>query len=260
MPLRVEIPRHRLYPIFGFLLALGAPAGLLLLRGLSEGLLLTPGWIASELEARALTYAYVTISTATMFVVLGFVLGSNQDLLQRMSLTDPLTGLANRRHFDKRLREELARCERYSQPLALMFVDVDDLKSINDRKGHEAGDNALRAVSRTLVRCSRATDLAARIGGDEFAVLAPSVTMAEAAIIAERIRSTLTAEASWVAADLPGFALSMGIADTRSVTELHPDRIYAAADRALLQAKQEGKNRVALAPLANEPQPELQQT
>lgn len=260
MPLRVEIPRRRLYPIFGFFFALGAPGGLLLLRGITEGALLTPGWIGGELEARALTYGYVAVTTAAMFVGLGFMLGSNQDLLQRMSLTDPLTGLANRRHFDKRLREELARCERYSQPLALMFLDIDDLKSVNDRKGHEAGDNAIRAVARTLIRCCRATDLAARIGGDEFGVLAPSVTMAEAAVIAQRIQSSLTAEASWVSADLPALALSIGIADTRSVNDLHPDRLYAAADRALLRAKREGKDRVALAPLADEPEPQLQRT
>lgn len=260
MPFRVEIPRRRLYPILGLFLALGAPSGLLLLRGLEEGSLLTRGFIGHELAERALTYGYIATATAAMFVGLGWMLGANQDLLQRMSLTDALTGLANRRHFERRLREEIARCERYGQPLALMFLDLDDLKSVNDRQGHEAGDNAIRAVARTLLRCCRATDLAARIGGDEFAVLAPSVMMAEASIIAERIRGSLETEASWVAADLPPLELSIGIADTRCVNELHPDRLYAAADRALLLAKQEGKNRVRLSPLASEPEPELQQT
>src|SRR3990172_11692659 len=97
------------------------------------------------------------------------MIGSNEDQLQRISSTDPLTGLANRRLLDKRLREELARVDRYNHPLALMLLDLDGLKTVNDRRGHEAGDNAIPAVARTLPKACRNTDLAARFGGDEFA-------------------------------------------------------------------------------------------
>jgi diguanylate cyclase (GGDEF)-like protein len=241
------VSRRRLYPILGLFLALGAPGGLLILRGLTQRQLGSWAWVAGDVETHALTYGYIAVSTAIMFVGLGFIIGSNEDLLQRVSLTDPLTGLANRRHLDKRLREELARVDRYKNPLALMLLDLDGLKDLNDRKGHDAGDAALRAVARTLEKSCRATDLAARYGGDEFAVLSPNITQAEARTLAERIRSTLGTEASWVAADLPPLTLSIGIADTGSIRDLHPDRLYSAADRALYQAKKGGRNRVILA-------------
>jgi diguanylate cyclase (GGDEF)-like protein len=246
---REPIPRRRLYPVLGFLLALGAPAGLLLFQGLAEGSLLSGEWMRNELESRALTYGYLAVSTSILFLGLGYVIGSHEDLLQRMSLTDPLTGLANRRLLDKRLREELARVDRYGQPLTLMLIDLDGLKSVNDRRGHEAGDNAIRAVARTLQKTCRSTDLASRFGGDEFAVLAPGITELEARTLAERIRRSLDMEASWVAVNLPRLTLSIGIADTRSLPDLHPDRLYSAADRALYRAKSGGKDRVVLSSL-----------
>src|SRR3972149_703650 len=137
-------PKRRLYPVLGFLIALVPPGGLLLFQGLAEGGLGSWDWIREELQTRALTYGYLAVSTAIMFLGLGYVIGSNEDLLQRISLTDPLTGLAKRRLLDKRLREELARVHRYDHPLTLMLLDLDGLKNVNDRRGHEAGGNALR--------------------------------------------------------------------------------------------------------------------
>lgn len=246
--MKVEtIPKRWLYPLLGFFLAVGAPGGLVVMRGLLVGRLLSLDWLVSEIASRALTYGYMAASTALMFVGLGFIIGAHEDLLQRMSMTDPLTGLANRRQFDKRLREEIARVERYGQALTLMLFDLDELKELNDLKGHEVGDDAIRAAARTLQHNCRATDLAARIGGDEFGLLAPSITMGEAQAIAERIRKSLRAEASWVASGLPPITLSIGIADTSCVPALHADRLYSAADRALYRAKQEGRDRALLA-------------
>jgi diguanylate cyclase (GGDEF)-like protein len=248
----VTIPKRQLYPVLGFFIAIGAPGGLLVLRGLVQQELWNWSWLEQEIYTRSLTYGYIAVSTAILFVGLGFILGSNEDLLQRVSVTDPLTGLANRRLLDRRLREELARVDRYNQPLTLMLLDLDGLKKVNDRKGHEAGDNAIRAVARTLSKSCRSTDLAARLGGDEFAVLAPNIAEAEALPLAERIRTGLGREASWVAVDLPPLTLSIGIADSRTISELHPDRLYSAADRALYRAKQEGKDRVVLASVPDE--------
>ncbi len=98
-----NVPRRRLYPVLGFFLAIGAPGGLLLMRALARAEL-NWEWIANELATRALTYGYIAASTAIMFIGLGIIIGSNEDLLQRASLTDPLTGLANRRLYDRRLR------------------------------------------------------------------------------------------------------------------------------------------------------------
>jgi diguanylate cyclase (GGDEF)-like protein len=246
--MRVEaVPRRRLYPILGFFVALGAPAGLLILRGLVQEQLFQWGWIRNEVATQALTYGYIAASTAILFVGLGYILGANEDLLQRVSLTDPLTGLANRRLLDRRLREELARVDRYKNALSLMLLDLDGLKTLNDLKGHEAGDNAIRAVARTLQKTCRSTDVAARFGGDEFAVLAPNVTALEARTLAERVRRSLGMEASWVAVDLPPLTLSIGIADLSTIAELHSDRLYSAADRALYRAKESGRDRVVLA-------------
>ncbi len=245
------IPKRRLYPFLGFFLAVGAPGGLLLMRTLAHAELGNWAWMAHELSTRALTYGYIAASTALMFAGLGAIIGSHEDLLERMSLTDPLTGLANRRHFDRRLREELARVGRYNQPLAMLLLDLDGLKNVNDAGGHESGDNALRAIARTLQHTCRNTDLAARIGGDEFIVLAPNITEGEAETLAERIRKMLTAEASWVSTTLPPLTLSIGVADTRCIRELHPDRLYTAADRALYRAKQTGKDRVVLSEMEN---------
>ena len=184
----LAIPKRRSYPILGLILALGAPGGLLAIRAfvVAEGEGATWPWIAAELSSRALTYGYVTLSTAIVFVGLGFVIGSHEDTLQRLSITDPLTGLPNRRHFEQRLGEELARATRHDHPLALMLLDLDGLKRVNDTSGHDAGDDALRAVARALQGTRRTTDVAARTGGDEFAVLAPNITGSEAETLAER--------------------------------------------------------------------------
>ncbi|HSF15659.1 MAG TPA: GGDEF domain-containing protein [Vicinamibacteria bacterium] len=246
------IPKRQLYPLLGFFLALGAPGGLLVLRGLVLGRLLSADWVVSELADRPITYGYMAVSTALMFVGLGFILGANEDLLKKMSMTDALTGLANRRQFDKRLREEVARVDRYGQRLTLMLLDLDELKNLNDQKGHEAGDNAIRAVARTMQHNCRATDLAARIGGDEFGLIAPGITMTDALTVAERIQRSLRTEASWVASELPPLTLSIGIADTSCTLQLDPDRLYAAADGALYRAKEQGRDRVLMAPVRDE--------
>ena len=241
------ILKSRLYPILGFFLAIGAPGGLLLFRALIHNAIGSWDWIYDEVSSRALTYGYIAVTTTIIFVGLGSILGANEDLLRRMASTDPLTGLVNRRIFDLRLREELARADRYHQPVTLMILDLDGLKDINDELGHDAGDSALKAVARSLQRTCRATDLPARFGGDEFCVLAPNI-MEEAALkLAERIRLTLSNEASWVDAGLPPLTVSIGITDTGCIDENHPDKLYLMADRALLNAKQSGKNRVVLA-------------
>lgn len=250
-----NIPRRRLYPVLGGLLAAFAPGGLLLLRGSILGQLLSQGFIVEELSSRALTYAYIGVSTAIVFIGLGIVLGSHEDLLKRISLTDALTELPNRRHFERRLRDELARVDRYGHALALMMIDLDRLKGINDQLGHEAGDNAIRAVARTMEKSCRTTDFAARFGGDEFAVLAPNINAKEAQKIAERIRQGLAAEVSWVPAELPPLTLSIGVADTWAIPQNHPDRLLAAADKALYAAKQNGRDRVVLATPVRQPDP-----
>ena len=139
-------PKRRLYPVLGLFLAVGAPGGLLVMRALVHGELGNWGWAVEELLSRALTYGYIAGATALLlFVGLGAVLGSHEDLLRRVSLTDPLTGLPNRRHSDRRLLDELARVDRYKNPLTLMLIDLDGLKAVNDLSGHEVGGATAQA-------------------------------------------------------------------------------------------------------------------
>jgi diguanylate cyclase (GGDEF)-like protein len=183
------------------------------------------------------TLLYVTLSTLAAFSAFGWVLGRHADALADLSRTDPLTGLRNQRAFDERLEEEVTRAGRYGEPLSVLILDIDALKAINDRSGHDAGNEALRAVATALRRGARQSDLAARIGGDEFAVVAPSADARDALALGERIRSL-------VADGTDGITVSVGVA-TLDRERKTPGALVRAADRALYQAKRDGRNRVA---------------
>lgn len=213
------------------------------MRALLAGAFPTPSWVLAELRALAPTYLYLAVATTTVFAILGWIVGSQQDLLDEKATTDGLTGLANRRHFDARLRAELGRARRYGTPLALVLVDVDNLKKLNAEGGHEGGDEALRAVGETIAHVVRADDLGARVGGDEFAVITPMTAATEALEVAERIRRTLRERR-------PGrFAtptVSIGISEVTK-DRGGPASLFAAADRALYLAKERGRDRAVLA-------------
>jgi diguanylate cyclase (GGDEF)-like protein len=170
-------------------------------------------------------------------------------LYQRLELeavTDGLTELPNRRQFEERLSEELARVERFGGTLALVLADLDDFKAVNDRHGHLAGDDVLRAFSDVLRDTVRDIDTAARYGGEEFALLLPNTDEVGAARLAERVRATM---ADRPIETFPGALVtvtaSFGVAAfPASPTE---GELFAAADGALYRAKRAGKNRVAVA-------------
>ena len=165
---------------------------------------------------------------------------SHAELLRRLehlSLSDPLTGLGNRRAFDEALAEELARARRNGTPLGLVMLDVDHFKRFNDRHGHQAGDDVLVAVARVLGDVARAEDRACRVGGEEFAVLLPGADEAAAAAVAERIRAGVAA-----APAAEPITVSLGVAATRG--EHDAAALFAQADERLYAAKQAGRNRV----------------
>ena len=240
-------PRSKTYALAGALLALGAPFGLLVVEALLAGSVPGPAWVAERLERELAIYVYVTLSTTAVFSAFGWIIGQKSDRLDAMSLTDALTGLGNRRHLDRRVHDELARSGRYHTPLALLLIDVDRLKDINDRGGHQAGDAALKLVARAIARTARKTDLAARFGGDEFALLASDTTAADALAIAERLRKDIHA-------GTPGSpSVSIGVADLHEAPSLEPEALYRAADRALYVSKTSGRNRVSSLPSSDEP-------
>jgi diguanylate cyclase (GGDEF)-like protein len=108
-----------------------------------------------------------------------------------MAITDPLTRLCNRRHADQVLREELQRCERYSQPMSVAVFDIDHFKQFNDSFGHQAGDNVLLAVANALIDCTRSMDVCARIGGEEFLVIFPCTRLRDAEKVMARVQQVL---------------------------------------------------------------------
>jgi diguanylate cyclase (GGDEF)-like protein len=163
----------------------------------------------------------------------------------RSAITDHLTGLFNRGHFDACLRKEINRCRRYGQSASLLMMDLDDFKRVNDLHGHPAGDAALREVGRLLVQRVRDIDVAARYGGEEFAVILPETRRTHAHVVAERIRSEV--ERHFRRKGGPGerLTLSGGIASFPHDAE-SPGQLVERSDQALFRAKREGKNRIAI--------------
>jgi diguanylate cyclase (GGDEF)-like protein len=164
---------------------------------------------------------------------------------QLMSITDPLTGLLNRRYLEERLMEELNRSRRYEYPMSFMMIDIDDFKHYNDRNLHQAGDLALEMTAQCLKSALRSADVAARYGGEEFCILLPQTSLSEAKIIAERIRRRVerTRYPHGKQQPLGALTVSIGISSLAPGLET-PQTIIGAADRALYYAKERGKNRV----------------
>jgi diguanylate cyclase (GGDEF)-like protein len=166
---------------------------------------------------------------------------------RRLAITDALTGLFNRRHFNQQLEENVGRAARYDEPLALVFLDVDHFKSVNDKFGHQAGDRCLQALARTLRESVRDSDQIARIGGEEFAVLLIRADRELSLSIAERLRNRIDDLILEEDPPLPvDLTASLGIAFFREDGN-DPKSLLRAADRALYTAKRLGRNRVVLA-------------
>ncbi len=160
--------------------------------------------------------------------------------------TDALTGLANRRHFFENFAQEFNRSRRYANPLALMYFDLDHFKEINDHHGHASGDIVLKDVARCVLQTLRNTDLAGRLGGEEFAILMPETGLAEAAEAADRLRRVIADATTYAPDGQPiRITISFGVACLRA-DDAHCEAILARADAALYKAKSEGRNRVCL--------------
>jgi diguanylate cyclase (GGDEF)-like protein len=164
---------------------------------------------------------------------------------QLMSITDPLTGLLNRRYLEERLTDELNRSERYNYSMSCLMIDIDDFKSYNDRNGHQAGDVALKITAHALKAALRSADVACRYGGEEFCILLPQTSISEAGVIAERMRQRV-AEREYPfgkSQPLGNVTVSIGISTLGKYIDTG-EKVIAAADRALYTAKSQGKNRI----------------
>ncbi len=170
------------------------------------------------------------------------------EILQHRSVTDPLTGLFNRYHFDAALKREIARCVRYQVRLCLVLLDVDQLKAVNDRWGHQAGDRVLSRVADAIQYSLRQTDIPSRHGGDEFAIILPDTDARAGRLVAERIRTNVGASLGTGSPPEAAIAVTVseGLAEL-SPAAPHPSdaQLILAADQALYVAKGQGGNCVA---------------
>jgi diguanylate cyclase (GGDEF)-like protein len=206
----------------------------------------TAGWYASRVGivfAASAVLWVLLFQTARLYAQLAVT----AERLRSESLTDVLTGLANRRGFDQRFDEMLRDCARVTRPLALLMIDVDHFKAYNDAFGHQAGDDCLRAIGAMLLHnASRPRDLVARIGGEEMAVIMPEVDLPGALVVAERMRGAVRAAAiaQGAAALHPFVTISIGVTATTEPALTTVEDLMRGADRALYHAKGSGRNRV----------------
>jgi diguanylate cyclase (GGDEF)-like protein len=165
--------------------------------------------------------------------------------LENLAAVDGLTGLYNRRHFEDLARAELARCQRYMRPLSLLMLDVDHFKLINDRFGHAAGDRVLRMIAEVCGGAKRDSDLVARIGGEEFALLLPETTPEAAQQFAERVRDAVRNCPVGVEGERIVVTVSIGVAGA-TIRTAGIGTLLRAADQALYDAKRAGRDRVVV--------------
>lgn len=204
----------------------------------------------------------VALTFLSMALNFGFLLMAIDRLRNEvadLALLDDLTGVANRRHLLQRLTEECARSERSSEPFALLVIDLDGFKGINDTHGHAAGDACLQHFTLMAQTRLRPGDMLARTGGDEFCVVLPASTLREGAMIARRILDVCREDAAQcVGADIP-ISVSIGVAQWTREMGAFPDRLIAAADHALYGAKRDGRNCHAVHdPAPPQPAPDYQ--
>jgi diguanylate cyclase (GGDEF)-like protein len=207
----------------------------------------------------AMVLALVFLSMAWNFGFLLMAIDRLRAEVADLALVDDLTGIANRRHLLQRLSEECALSRRTGDPFALLAIDLDGFKEINDGFGHAAGDECLRLFTGAAQSRLRPGDMLARSGGDEFCIVLPATTLREGAMIARHVleicRETF---ARWEGAQIP-IAASVGVAQWVPIVGAYPERLIAAADQALYAAKKEGKNRFAVYEPSPPLAPELEQ-
>jgi diguanylate cyclase (GGDEF)-like protein len=166
---------------------------------------------------------------------------------------DPLTGLANRRGFHDAMALEVERAGRFRIPLTLCVMDLDNFKAVNDTYGHPCGDSVLMAVSSVLAQETRVLDIAARIGGEEFAILLPGTGLIRARHLLERIQSVIRSTKIRCGNETLAVTMSMGMAGYRGRQVPDPGLLMEEADRAMYRAKRAGKDRIEEAPILDLP-------
>jgi diguanylate cyclase (GGDEF)-like protein len=192
----------------------------------------------------------VVVATLVVTAVVRVIAARNEELVGRLAVEahhDPLTGLLNRRGFDERLVLERARAERDGSSLAVVMLDIDHFKHVNDEHGHDAGDAILRWLARLLAQQARGIDTIGRAGGEEFVILLPHADQQAAFAFAERARIVVATGDPGVVDGLR-VTISLGVAASTPPVDVHG--LFEAADQAMYQAKRAGRNRTCAPPLS----------
>ncbi len=216
------------------LYAVGAPSGFPLAEELAIPVILLAGsWfimIVSQLSAGSIEDVQRTA------------------LLERETITDALTGMYNRRHMERVLSAEMERARRYAQPMSLALIDVDNFKAINDKYGHQIGDQVLKQLAGLIQSQARINETVARYGGEEIAMILPGADLKQAAWQSERLRSRVAAEALIVGdSDITeriAVTVSIGLSQLSPLDGYRTEKLLERTDRAMYMAKHNGRNRV----------------
>lgn len=197
--------------------------------------------LADKINADRFTRQDIAVVELLRFLV-GASIGNIKlfEKSQAYARTDGLTGLVNYRTFYELLEKELRRCQRYGGRISAIMIDIDNLKTINDTFGHRAGDTAIKRVSMKILACIRKVDIAARYGGDEFAIILPNTPLADSTVVAERIVSEVSQMPVIWERNKIQLSVSIGLGQFDS--DMNPDEITRCSDQALYAAKQAGKN------------------
>jgi len=210
--------------------------------------LTTPEDETRALEAGAVDFITKPFNVAVVRarVRTHLTLKRQSDAMRELTLTDALTGIANRRSFNDAIQNEWRRCARSAMPLSLVMIDIDHFKRYNDAYGHQAGDACLKQVADTMLQCAgRSPDLLARYGGEEFVILLPQVDSPGAQTVAERILESVRALAipHRMSSVSDAVTVSLGVATLMPDKGGSPEALVRCADDALYQAKKDGRNR-----------------
>lgn len=195
-----------------------------------------------------LTWAVVGLGALLLVIIAALLWAvdkvfAQNEALERLTVTDALTELPNRRGLIQRVEQALAQHQRNGQPLSLALLDLDHFKTVNDHEGHPVGDAVLQHIAAEITRSTRASDMLARLGGEEFGLLMPETGHEGAHELCERIRQRIKEMELPMTSKVRNLTISIGLTTVTVDAETSFDNLYIAADRALYEAKRQGRNR-----------------
>lgn len=240
---RETVGAGQYFLVTGFLVLIA----MMLLQGV--GVVLHREEIKSVLSSHWVpSLVFLMWSLCTVVVSVGLILMAKEraeERTHRLAMRDELTGLINRRSLLEALSQQLATARRHGQPLALLMIDIDYFKQVNDLHGHLSGDKVLKAVARAIAGRTRAQDLPGRLGGEEFLVILPNTTAQGAVQLAELLRQGVGTTEFQSASGKPiAITISIGVCEHGQMLAPQCDDMISAADQALYLAKKNGRNRV----------------